>query len=260
MTQASRPSEVGSGMPSPEALALAAHKLNTPVACIHGFVLTLLQRGDQLDAATRQEFLQTVLAQSTRLQVMLRDFLLLLRIQAGAAPVYAPVSPQAVFDDVCDQLGERAVRVRLTGDLRAQAITDATLVGAALRALVDNALTYGPRDEEVSVHVAIDASGSRWEVRDGGAWLSQEVLDRLFVPFQRAEEPVERRGEGAGLGLAVARAAMQAVGGQVGGSLERTTTFWLTVPHVDAGPASALVGEQSVSRRGDSGLWESSGA
>ncbi|HEV3012484.1 MAG TPA: ATP-binding protein, partial [Actinomycetota bacterium] len=53
----------------------------------------------------------------------------------------------------------------------------------------------------------------------------------LFRPFTRSDEPVERRGSGAGLGLTLAKAYAQVLGGEVGGRAdEQGTVFWVKVP------------------------------
>ena len=56
------------------ATSSAAPKLDTPLAASRGFVSTLLQRGDQLDNETVQQFLSLVLTQTDRLQGLVRDF------------------------------------------------------------------------------------------------------------------------------------------------------------------------------------------
>ena len=73
-SQTTAPSLLGLEEDGRDLFGLAAHKLNTPLACIRGFVSTLLQRGDQLDTETVQQFLSLVLTQTDRLQGLVRDF------------------------------------------------------------------------------------------------------------------------------------------------------------------------------------------
>src|SRR5438093_3948113 len=99
---------------------LAAHKLNTPLACIRGFVSTLLQRGEQLDTETVQQFLSLVLTQTDRLQGLVRDFLLLARVNGGIEALARPFRPRDVLLNLVDDLGTEGitegVRVRFAGD------------------------------------------------------------------------------------------------------------------------------------------------
>ena len=66
-------------------------------------------------------------------------------------------------------------------------------------------------------HVDAGPQGTAWEVHDGGSRLTNERISQLFRPFTRSDEPVERRGSGAGLGLTLAKAYAQVIGGEVGG-------------------------------------------
>jgi signal transduction histidine kinase len=233
MTQShtTAPSLLGLEEDGRDLFGLAAHKLNTPLACIRGFVQTLLQRGDQLDAETVQQFLQLVLTQVDRLQGLVRDFLLLARVSGGIEALTRPFRPRDVLLNLVDDLGTEGVRVQPAGDVDVEIVGDAELVRMALRPLVENGLVYGPRLGMVTVRVSADPGRSRWEVHDTGTRLSSEAMSELFRPFIRSDEPIERRGSGAGLGLTLARAYAEVLGGGVGGRVdEHGTAFWLDIP------------------------------
>jgi signal transduction histidine kinase len=241
-SQTTAPSLLGLEEDGRDLFGLAAHKLNTPLACIRGFISTLLQRGEQLDAETVQQFLQLVLTQTDRLQGLVRDFLLLARVNGGIEALARPFRARDVLLTLVDDLSEEGVRVRFAGDVDAEVVGDAELVKLALRPLVENGLAYGPRLGMVTVTVTVAAAPehTRWEVHDGGSRLTNERISELFRPFTRSDEPVERRGSGAGLGLTLARAYAQVLGGTVGGRAdEQGTVFWVEVP-VPATEAQAV--------------------
>jgi two-component system, OmpR family, sensor kinase len=170
-----------------------------------------------------------VLTQTDRLQGLVRDFLLLARVNGGIEALARPFRPRDVLLTLVDDLGTEGVRVRFAGDVDSEAVGDAELVKLALRPLVENGLTYGPRLGMVTV--TVDAQGTAWEVHDGGSRLTNERISQLFRPFTRSDEPVERRGSGAGLGLTLAKAYAQVLGGEVGGRAdEQGTVFWVKVP------------------------------
>jgi signal transduction histidine kinase len=230
-SQSTAPSLLGLEEDGRDLFGLAAHKLNTPLACIRGFVSTLLQRGDQLDAETIQQFLQLVLTQTDRLQGLVRDFLLLARVNGGVEALARPFRPRDVLLNLVDDLGAEGVRVRFAGDLDPEVVGDAENVKLALRPLVENGLEYGPRLGMVTVTVTAGPEATRWEVHDGGLRLTNERISELFRPFTRSDEPVERRGSGAGLGLTLARAYAEVLGGSVGGKADdHGTVFWIEVP------------------------------
>jgi signal transduction histidine kinase len=230
-SQTTAPSLLGLEEDGRDLFGLAAHKLNTPLACIRGFVSTLLQRGEQLDTETVQQFLQLVLTQTDRLQGLVRDFLLLARVNGGIEALARPYRPRDVLLTLVDELSEEGVRVRFAGAVDAELVGDAELVKLALRPLVENGLAYGPRLGMVTVTVTATPERSRWEVHDGGSRLTNERISQLFRPFTRSDEPVERRGAGAGLGLTLARSYAEVLGGTVGGRAdEGGTVFWIEVP------------------------------
>lgn len=215
--------------------SLAAHKLNTPIAGLRGFVTTLLQRGDQLDGETIQQFLTVMLAQTDRLQSIVRNFLALARVQGGIEPAPKPLRPRDLLIELIDQLGPEGGRIKGDGDLDVVTTTDAELLRMALLPLLENALLYGPRLQSVHVIVRVDDQRIRWEVRDAGTRLSQQDIDQLFRPFTRASPAVERRGSGAGLGLTLARAYAEALHGEVGGRVEAEgTVFWIDLPVLES--------------------------
>jgi signal transduction histidine kinase len=232
MTQHRRgPSLLGLEDDGRDLFGLAAHKLNTPIACLRGFITTLLQRRDQLDPDTIHQFHTVMLAQTDRLQGLVRDFLALARVQGGIEAMAHSMRPRDLLIELIDDLGQPETRVKGAGDLDVKVSSDAELVRMALRPLVENALTYGPRSEPVVVSVTVGRERIRWEVRDAGRRLSSEQLNQLFRPFTRADTAVERRGSGAGLGLTLARAYAEALHGQVGGQVdEQGTVFWLDLP------------------------------
>jgi signal transduction histidine kinase len=230
-TQTTAPSLLGLEEDGRDLFGLAAHKLNTPLACIRGFVSTLLQRGNDLDRETSQQFLQLVLTQVDRLQGLVRDFLLLARVNGGVAALARPFRPRDVLLNVIDELGTEGVRVQPAGDVDTEVVGDAELVGLALRPLVENGLVYGPRLGMVTVTVTGYDEVTKWEVHDGGSRLTSDELEQLFKPFKRSDEPVERRGSGAGLGLTLTRAYAEVMGGSVGGCVdEHGTAFWIEIP------------------------------
>src|SRR5919202_1698205 len=130
---------------------------------------------------------------------LVRDFLLLARVNGGVAALARPFRPRDLLLTLIDDLGTEGVRVQPAGDVDVEVVGDAELVRLALRPLVENGLVYGPRLGMVTVTVTgrPTTETTLWEVHDGGSRLSHEALSQLFRPFTRSDEPVERRGAGA---------------------------------------------------------------
>ncbi len=93
------------------------------------------------------------------------------------------------------------VRARLDGDRVRQAVEN----------LVANAIRHADRGGIVEVTAVREADALRIVVRDPGPGFAEDVLDRAFEPFARADG--DRANDGAGLGLAIVRAVAEAHGG-----------------------------------------------
>jgi signal transduction histidine kinase len=89
--------------------------------------------------------------------------------------------------------------------------TDCTLVGSAFEAVLDNAIKFSPPDGEVRVAVAVDKDHAEVTVSDQGPGLPVQDLQRIGDRFWRSSR--HQNVEGTGLGLAVARSMLEAVGG-----------------------------------------------
>jgi signal transduction histidine kinase len=96
-------------------------------------------------------------------------------------------------------------------------IGDAELLRRAIENVLRNALRYTPPDTAVDVRLATAAAGGDIcvVVRDRGPGVPEAALPHLFLPFYRVEADRERSTGGVGLGLAIARRAVELHGGHI---------------------------------------------
>lgn len=191
-------------------------ELRAPIIAIQDHVRTLLARDDGMSGQVREQLLQQTLHHSQRLDTLVDDIVLYLRLLSG--PVAMSPEPLSLFDlveDLRERLGEPE---RVKNDVPADfvvTIDDAALTGA-LRRLLRNALVFGARERDVRVGVQrLDGGGMEIVVTDEGFGIPANVLSRAFEPFARAVHPAEKRGDGAGLGLTVCRELVRLLGGEV---------------------------------------------
>lgn len=101
----------------------------------------------------------------------------------------------------------------------------------AISNLISNASRYTPRGGAVDVLLSADAQGLELRIRNPGPTIEPQYLQSFFDRFYRADPSRHRKGEGAGLGLAIVRAIVQAHGGQVGvESANGVNNFWMKFP------------------------------
>ena len=198
-----------------EFIANASHELRTPVFSLGGFLE--LMADEELDEATRQEFLETMREQVERLAKLATDLLDLSRLDAGRMRVeHEPVDLGEVARAVCAEFSPLAERTQHAVEAfvegRPVARADELRVLQVVRTLLDNALTHTPAGTQVSLRAWADREHALLEVEDDGPGIAPEHTPHVFDRFYRADGSVA---SGSGLGLAIARELVQMMGGTV---------------------------------------------
>ena len=189
-------------------------ELRGPVASIQSYVRTLIARDEDLSESARATIHQVILQQAQRLDTFVDDVVLYVRLLAGGVSTEAePILLASVVEAVRQELGEPD-RVAVSGG-DPVVHTDRAALAAALRRLIRNALVYGPRNGTVTVTVGVADGWAEVTVSDKGLGIPADRHGAALEPFTRALHPDERRRDGVGLGLAVARELVKLLGGEV---------------------------------------------
>jgi signal transduction histidine kinase len=212
-------------------VANASHELRTPLFSLGGF-LELLD-DEELDEATRREFLGSMREQVDRLTKLASDLLDLTRLDAGRLSVERePVDLGALAGDLVEEFGPLAASTRhtLTGSLDGPVFAEADELRALQlgRILVENALLHTPPETAVEVRARRRGDAAVLEVQDGGPGIPHEQRDQLFERFFRLDGA---RASGSGLGLAIAKELAELMDGSVELDSEPgRTVFSLVLP------------------------------
>jgi signal transduction histidine kinase len=188
--------------------ARLAHEVKNPLAAIKGLSAHMARNAADPKSAER---LAIVAAEAERLQSIVDGFLSFSR---GLDDLkLAPVTPYEVARELGVLLETRAeeagVKLEVTGDQELVLDADARKLRQSLLNFVLNALQASPRGAVVRVAVARECEGARITVRDDGAGMSPEVLERIRKPYFTTKEG------GTGLGVAVARGLVEQHGGRI---------------------------------------------
>jgi signal transduction histidine kinase len=219
-----------------EFIANASHELRTPIFSLGGFV-ELLQ-DEQLDEATRAEFLQTMSEQIERLQKLAVDLLDLSRLDAGSLDVETErvdlaELAGAVAAEFKPALASHRTDLRLrmsAGPI--EAVADRERVIQIMRILLDNALRHTPDGTPVTVIAARQNGIAELTVRDKGPGVAPRDQGQVFERFYTVDTA-----RGSGLGLAIARELAQRMDGRITlKSRPGVTAFTLVLPTPDDGP------------------------
>ena len=211
-------------------LAAVSHDLRTPLASIKASITSLHQTDVTWSAADQAAFLETIAESTARLESLIANLLDMSRLQSGAlSPYVAAVSVDEVAPLALRGIaGAERVRLDIPEDLPLVR-TDGGLLERALANLLDNALRWSPPGRPPGFTATADDDQVQIVVIDHGPGVAAGDRDRIFAPFQRLgdQDPTT----GVGLGLAVARGFVEAVGGSViasetpGGGLTMTVTL-----------------------------------
>ncbi|MCU0626732.1 MAG: ATP-binding protein [Gemmatimonadaceae bacterium] len=200
-------------------VANVSHELRTPLTIVGGYAETMVG-DDDLGAANRRRFADTILANTRRMQRIVDDLLDLSRIESGGwrpNPTWCTVADLAadVMANVRDAAQAREVAVR--ADIAPDAMTvwaDPTGLRQVVGNLVENAVRH-TRGGSVTIVARREGEELVLAVTDTGEGIPPEHLPRIFERFYRVDAARSREQGGTGLGLAIVRHLVEAHGGRV---------------------------------------------
>jgi two-component system phosphate regulon sensor histidine kinase PhoR len=191
-------------------VANASHELRTPLATLIGFLETLQEGDEAVDAETRARFVEIMFGEATRMQGLLEDLMSLSRIEADrfSAP-RDTIDLLPLIEEVKVALKPLAKGRRLIIENEAQATLvagDRGQLAQMLNNLMANALKYGRAG--TPVRIRLDAAGPdlvRVSVIDQGEGIAADHIPRLTERFYRVDAGRSRAVGGTGLGLAIVK-------------------------------------------------------
>lgn len=215
-------------------IADASHELRTPLTTIRGN-LGLLGRTPPIGEEDRRAALDDMVEEAERMRRLIDNLLALARADAGLPLRAIPVPLEPLIDDACRQVRLLAPRRALAcSSPQVAALGDPDALKQIVLILVDNAVKHTPATADIQITGGATAREVTLTVRDRGPGIPQEVRAHLFERFYRAD--AARTGGGAGLGLAIAAALIEAQGGTI--AVESTegegSVFTLTLPRASA--------------------------
>jgi len=216
-------------------LSSTSHELRTPLNSILGFA-QLLQMSElseeDSDGVTR------ILGAGRHLLALINELIDIARIVSGDLGLSVePVLVRPVIEEACRLMApiaaERSIRIIRDRVYPALAVfVDRQRLAQILVNLISNAVKYNHRDGSITISCAEDGTGQvSIVVTDTGPGLAADDLERIFIPFERlGAERTEV--EGTGIGLPLARALTEAMGGHLTASsvLGQGAAFTVNLP------------------------------
>ena len=220
-----------------------SHQLRTPLTAIRSVGEVGLR--EHRDEAAYRGIVGSMLEEADRLASLVDRLLMLSRAETGEARA----SPEVVdlcelAEDVAGHLEvlaeekRQSIRVEATGSPRA--LADRFTIRQALINLVDNAIKFSPAGSEIRIRVVETRDEAHVEVLDSGRGIDPTARERIFERFYRA---ADAETPGAGLGLSIAKGAVEANGGRLtlAASGPGGSTFQIALPRAKAALRRAAV-------------------
>ncbi len=216
----------------------ASHELRTPLAAIRSIGEVRLQ-----ESAGAEEYRDTIgsmLEEVNRLTAIVDSLLTLsradagqIRMQVSVFPLMALVREAAALLEIL--IEDKRLTFTLVGDESLGAEADRLYVRQAVLNILHNAVKFTPGGGSISAHVRCKGlSQVELAITDSGPGIPVEQSAKIFDRFYRVDEARAGRDKGAGLGLSIAKWAVQANDGEIGVRSGPGTgaTFWISLPAV----------------------------
>ncbi len=212
------------------------HELRTPIAIIKGYASTLSREDVEWDSNVVRENMAIIEEEADRLTALVEDLLTASKIQASQA-----LQLNIADTDLAAVAAQSAARLEGASSQRILLSfpEDFPLIpgdSARLRQVIDNLLTnaikYSHPDKTITIGGRFSQKSVTIFVRDEGPGIAKDQLERIFERFYRIDDRLTRRTQGTGLGLYLARAIVQAHGGEISvkSAVGSGSTFYFTLP------------------------------
>lgn len=199
-------------------ISIVSHELRTPVALIKGYVGTLRRKDAQWDPSTVETSLEVIENETDRLARLIDDLLDASRLQAGGLSLNFEALE---IDKLVERTAERFKSQSEQHSFQTHFPANFPLIRGdeqrltqAMSNLLSNAIKFSPRGGTIDIYGEVLPDQVQICVQDEGMGISAEDAPRVFDRFYRSNE-VSRRTQGAGLGLYLSRAVIEAHGGRI---------------------------------------------
>ncbi|MBL8633750.1 MAG: hypothetical protein JNM40_11035 [Myxococcales bacterium] len=224
-------------------LANMSHEIRTPLNAVIGYTSLLL---DAPLSKEHLEYVQAVRTAADTLLSQLNNILDLSKVEADKLELETIATDiRLAMEDAVEILAESARQKRinivclLDRACESHIMTDPGRLRQVLINLIGNAVKFSDRGE-ILVRGKLTGQGTdprlRMEVVDQGPGIPEEALSQLFQPFSQVDASIVRRHSGTGLGLALCKRLIEAMGGAIGvqSTLGQGSTFWFELPMIGA--------------------------
>lgn len=199
-------------------VSVVSHELKTPVALIKGYVGTLRREDVSWESEIVQDSLKVIEDEADRLTELIENLLDASRLQAGGfslnlAEIKIDNLAREVAERVQSQTDLHRILIQFPEDFPV-IVGDQNRIEQVFFNLLENAVKYSPKGGEIRISGQIRSKQIIVCIQDQGSGIAREDLPHVFDRFYRADD-VARNTQGAGLGLYLSRAIIEAHNGRI---------------------------------------------
>jgi signal transduction histidine kinase len=212
----------------------ASHELRTPLSVLRGTLEVLIRK-----PRTSEEYVEkikTAFASIDRMSATINQLLALAREEKGKNLVKEELELITFLEEIADQTSleqNRKITFQSQSGLPIYVRANEKSLQMILHNLIQNAIKYSPEESEIVVKTGTDHLLPYIEICDAGSGIDTAHLEKIFDPFFREKEAVDRLIPGTGLGLAIVKKLAQESGIRISVSSEKGhwSTFRLEFPN-----------------------------
>lgn len=187
-------------------VANVSHELRTPLTVIHGYLESLLE---QEPDETKQDIFTQMYQQTTRMQNIIEDLLLLSRLESSKEKSHKKVSIPNMLKAICQEAktlsGAAQHHFHLHIDSGLTIYGDKDELRSMISNIVFNAVKYTPAKGDIYIDLDRDNDHAYLKIRDTGIGIAKKHIPRLTERFYRVDKARSRASGGTGLGLAIVK-------------------------------------------------------
>lgn len=234
-----------------EFLSNMSHELRTPLNAILGF--SQLMEIEQNLSEEQKDNISEIKHAGEHLLLLINEILDITKIESGSLEL--ELEPLALIELVqeCETLVsplalERHIKLRHE-NIDVRLFVDRVRLKQVLLNLMSNAIKYNRAGGDVLVHARQQTNGyTRIEIKDTGAGIATDNLERIFKPFERLVLETDNI-EGTGIGLMITRRLVNAMGGKIGvdSVIDQGSCFWVELPTSQFGESELFPSYSNIS-------------
>jgi heavy metal sensor kinase len=196
----------------------ASHELRTPLTALRAVGELALQQ--PASAEDLREAIESMLEEAQRLSGLTDALLMLARLESGTLSVFRDVDMHAMLDEVRDTLLVLADAKGQIIDTHESAQSphvrgEPILLRHALLNILHNAIRHSPEGSRIQISTSVEDARLVIDISDEGSGIDPEFQEKIFERFFRVDESRSRTAGGYGLGLAIAKSAIEQHGGEI---------------------------------------------